>query len=66
MLEIGYKLSSEEFGPEQLVEQAVLAERAGFTFALISDHFHPWTDPRGRPVRGGRPQGDRRATTTLG
>jgi coenzyme F420-dependent glucose-6-phosphate dehydrogenase len=29
------------------VRQAVLAERAGFTFALISDHFHPWLDAQG-------------------
>ena len=66
MLEIGYKLSSEEFGPEQLVEQAVLAERAGFTFALISDHFHPWTDRQGQsPFVWGVLGAIARATTTL-
>ena len=46
-MNIGYKLSSEEFGPAQLVEQAARAEAAGFEFALISDHFHPWTDRQG-------------------
>jgi coenzyme F420-dependent glucose-6-phosphate dehydrogenase len=48
MIRIGYKLSSEEFGPSELVQQAVRAETAGFDFALISDHFHPWTDRQGQ------------------
>jgi G6PDH family F420-dependent oxidoreductase len=48
MLRLGYKLSSEEFGPADLVRQAVRAEAAGFDFALISDHFHPWTDRQGQ------------------
>jgi G6PDH family F420-dependent oxidoreductase len=48
MIELGYKLSSEEFGPTDLVRQAVRAEAAGFGFALISDHFHPWTDRQGQ------------------
>jgi len=47
-MEIGYKLSSEEFGPRDLVAQARRAEAAGFSFALISDHFHPWTDRQGQ------------------
>src|SRR2546427_1613441 len=46
-MELGYKLSSEEFGPRDLVRQARQAEEAGFTFALISDHFHPWVDKQG-------------------
>src|SRR5882757_9220670 len=48
MAEIGYKLSSEEFGPTALVEYAARAEHAGFPFALISDHFHPWIDRQGQ------------------
>lgn len=48
MVEIGYKLSSEEFGPRDLVRFASRAEAAGFGFALISDHFHPWTDRQGQ------------------
>jgi G6PDH family F420-dependent oxidoreductase len=48
MLTIGYKLSSEEFGPRDLVRFARGAEEAGFRFALISDHFHPWTDAQGQ------------------
>jgi coenzyme F420-dependent glucose-6-phosphate dehydrogenase len=45
--EIGYALSSEEHGPADLVRYARLAEERGFTYALVSDHFHPWTDRQG-------------------
>jgi G6PDH family F420-dependent oxidoreductase len=47
MVELGYALSSEEHAPNDLVRFAVRAEEAGFTFALISDHFHPWIDRQG-------------------
>jgi coenzyme F420-dependent glucose-6-phosphate dehydrogenase len=46
--EFGYALSSEEHPPDALVRNARRAEEAGFTFALISDHFHPWTDRQGQ------------------
>lgn len=46
-MQIGYKLATEAFGPEELIRQAVLAERAGFDFVEISDHFHPWLDNQG-------------------
>jgi G6PDH family F420-dependent oxidoreductase len=45
---IGYFLSSEEYDPKQLVEQAVLAEQAGFEALWISDHYHPWNDQQGQ------------------
>jgi coenzyme F420-dependent glucose-6-phosphate dehydrogenase len=45
--EIGYALSSEEHPPSDLVKHARLAEEAGFTHALVSDHFHPWVDAQG-------------------
>jgi G6PDH family F420-dependent oxidoreductase len=48
MPELGFALSSEDHPPNELVRQAVLAERAGFTFALISDHFHPWISEQGQ------------------
>jgi coenzyme F420-dependent glucose-6-phosphate dehydrogenase len=48
MLSVGYKLSSEEHGPSDLVGYARLAEESGFSFALISDHYHPWTDKQGQ------------------
>jgi G6PDH family F420-dependent oxidoreductase len=47
-MRIGYFLSSEEFNPQDLVEQAVLAEQAGFEALWISDHFHPWNDAQGQ------------------
>jgi coenzyme F420-dependent glucose-6-phosphate dehydrogenase len=48
MPELGYALSSEEHPPNDLVRHARLAEEAGFGFALISDHFHPWVDKQGQ------------------
>ncbi|HET9501125.1 MAG TPA: TIGR03557 family F420-dependent LLM class oxidoreductase [Marmoricola sp.] len=47
-MRIGYFLSCEEYTPAQLVEQAVLAEQAGFEGLWISDHFHPWNDEQGQ------------------
>ena len=47
MAEIGYSLSSEEHSPNDLVQQARRAEEVGFTFALISDHYHPWVSRQG-------------------
>ena len=42
MIKLGYALSSEEFTPSELIGYAQEAERAGFAFSLISDHFYPW------------------------
>jgi len=47
MAALGYTLSCEEFDAPTLVAQAERAERAGFAFAGISDHFHPWVDAQG-------------------
>ena len=47
MLKLGYKLMSEEHGPKDLVKNAERAEKAGFDFAAISDHFLPWIDEQG-------------------
>jgi coenzyme F420-dependent glucose-6-phosphate dehydrogenase len=46
-MEVGYWLASEEHSPRTLVENARRAEDAGFSYALISDHFHPWIDAQG-------------------
>jgi G6PDH family F420-dependent oxidoreductase len=46
-MKIGCFLSSEEFGPRELVEQARRAEQAGFHALWISDHYHPWNDEQG-------------------
>lgn len=45
--QFGFTLSSEEFGPRELIELAVRADEAGFDFATVSDHFHPWTSTQG-------------------
>jgi G6PDH family F420-dependent oxidoreductase len=47
-MRFGYFLSCEEYTPQQLVEQARLAEEAGFEALWISDHFHPWNDSQGQ------------------
>jgi G6PDH family F420-dependent oxidoreductase len=46
-MKIGYFLSSEEWGPHDLVAQARKAEQAGFEGLWISDHYHPWNDAQG-------------------
>jgi coenzyme F420-dependent glucose-6-phosphate dehydrogenase len=47
MAEFGYALSGEEHTPNDLVWNARRAEEVGFTFAMISDHYHPWIDQQG-------------------
>lgn len=44
MIKFGYSLSGEEMPPKDLVRYARRAEEAGFGFALISDHYHPWIE----------------------
>ncbi|MGJ5831287.1 LLM class F420-dependent oxidoreductase [Streptomyces ossamyceticus] len=48
MPEFGYFLATEEFGPADLIEQARMAEQAGFDCLWISDHYHPWNDEQGQ------------------
>jgi coenzyme F420-dependent glucose-6-phosphate dehydrogenase len=38
----GYKASAEQFGPSELLEYAMLAERLGLDSIALSDHFQPW------------------------
>ncbi|MER3487459.1 MAG: glucose-6-phosphate dehydrogenase (coenzyme-F420) [Chloroflexota bacterium] len=47
MLRLGYKASAEQFGPRELLDFAVEAERAGFDSVLVSDHFQPWRHTNG-------------------
>ena len=47
MTSFGYTLSSEEHPPRALVANARRAEAAGFDFASISDHYHPWVGAQG-------------------
>ncbi|RKE17385.1 TIGR03557 family F420-dependent LLM class oxidoreductase [Streptomyces sp. TLI_171] len=46
-MRIGYTLMTEQRGPRDLVADAIGAERAGFDFAVISDHYFPWLDEQG-------------------
>src|SRR5688500_6696545 len=48
MVDLGYGLSSEEHLPMTMVQNAQRAEKAGFSFAFVSDHFHPWSDNQGQ------------------
>ena len=43
----GYKVSSEQFSPSELLDFTVVAERCGFDTAAISDHFQPWRHTAG-------------------
>ncbi|HEU5269618.1 MAG TPA: TIGR03557 family F420-dependent LLM class oxidoreductase [Jatrophihabitans sp.] len=47
MTRFGYTLMTEQSGPKQLVSYAVGAERAGFDFAVSSDHYFPWLEEMG-------------------
>jgi G6PDH family F420-dependent oxidoreductase len=47
MAQIGYTMMCEQREPRQLVEDVVRAEQAGFDFAVISDHYHPWLESQG-------------------
>ncbi len=43
-MKFAWLCSHESYQPEDLVQQAVAAEEAGFDVVLGSDHFHPWVD----------------------
>ncbi|WP_336001565.1 TIGR03557 family F420-dependent LLM class oxidoreductase [Halorientalis halophila] len=47
MTDVGFALSSELYGPGELVDQAARAEAAGFDFVALSDHYHPWIPDQG-------------------
>ncbi|MGY1781823.1 TIGR03557 family F420-dependent LLM class oxidoreductase [Geodermatophilus sp. SYSU D01036] len=46
-MQVGLKLATEAFPPEEIVRQTVRAEEAGFDFVEMSDHYHPWLDVQG-------------------
>jgi probable non-F420 flavinoid oxidoreductase len=48
MTRIGYHASHEQFSPADLLQWTKRAERAGFTAAMSSDHFHPWSERQGQ------------------
>ena len=47
MTRFGYTLMTEQNGPKDLVQNAISAERTGFDFEVISDHFSPWLASQG-------------------
>src|SRR6476661_6193622 len=46
-MQLGYTMMTEQAGPTDLVGHVVAAERAGFDFAVCSDHYFPWLDEMG-------------------
>ena len=42
MLTLGYKASAEQFGPRELLDFGIQAERTGFDSVFVSDHYQPW------------------------
>src|SRR6202046_35216 len=46
-MKIGYFLSSEEWGPNELIDHAIKAQAPVSEAFCISDHFHPWIDEQG-------------------
>jgi coenzyme F420-dependent glucose-6-phosphate dehydrogenase len=46
--QFGYHASHEQFAPSKLIDYVVLAEQAGFTAAMSSDHFMPWSERQGQ------------------
>lgn len=56
MVKIGYTMMCEQAGPRELVRDVVAAERVGFDFAVISDHYFPWLAIRRTPGVCSAPQ----------
>jgi coenzyme F420-dependent glucose-6-phosphate dehydrogenase len=44
MTKFAWMCATEAYQPEVLLEQALLAEEAGFDAVVVSDAFQPWTD----------------------
>lgn len=44
MLQLGWKAGTEQYPPDELLDLALAAEKAGFDSIDASDHFHPWAE----------------------
>ena len=44
---IGYAAMLEQFGPREVTEYSVAAEKAGFSGVMAADHFQPWVPEQG-------------------
>jgi probable non-F420 flavinoid oxidoreductase len=62
---IGIHASHEQVHPSQLLEAVQLAESAGFTAAMSSDHFVPWSERQGHSGFAWSWLGAALATTSL-
>jgi coenzyme F420-dependent glucose-6-phosphate dehydrogenase len=62
---IGYHASHEQFPPGELLRLVQRAESAGFTAAMCSDHFHPWSEAQGQSGHAWTWLGSAMATTRL-
>jgi G6PDH family F420-dependent oxidoreductase len=47
MTDFGYTMMCEQSRPDRLVGDLCSAERAGFDFSVISDHYAPWLEEQG-------------------
>ncbi len=65
MIKLGYHISHEQFTPSKLLELAKMAEKAGFTFGVSSDHFHTWNMEQGQSGFAWSWLGAAMATTNL-
>jgi G6PDH family F420-dependent oxidoreductase len=45
---IGYAAMLEQFGPSEVVDYSVKAEKAGFSGVMAADHFQPWVPQQGQ------------------
>jgi coenzyme F420-dependent glucose-6-phosphate dehydrogenase len=47
MNRVGFHCAHEQHAPSDALQLALAAARAGFTHAMCSDHFHPWSEAQG-------------------
>jgi G6PDH family F420-dependent oxidoreductase len=45
---VGYAAMLEQFGPREVADYSVLAEKHGFSGVMAADHFQPWVPQQGQ------------------
>src|SRR5687767_15018421 len=65
-VKIGYHVSHEQFKPSALLKFTRQAQQAGFTQALSSDHYFPWSESQGESGFAWSWLGAAMEATTLG
>jgi coenzyme F420-dependent glucose-6-phosphate dehydrogenase len=66
MTRVGFHCAHEQHAPSALLQLAARAERAGFSHAMCSDHFHPWSEAQGQAGHAWSWLGAALQGTTLG